>query len=105
MLAAATACSAGVVQEHRRTWAEEQHALAGSLDRLEERLLAGQAEVFLWEELRERHEDVSAIACENLAGHAREMETLAEEQRSKRLVISRKNRVAAQFVPSAEPRR
>ena len=52
----------------------ETRRLAASLDRLEERLLAGQARVHMWQELRSRHERVSAIACASQEAHAIAME-------------------------------
>lgn len=50
--------------------AAEGRNLEASLDRLEERLLATQARVRLWRELRERHESVSGIACASQEEHA-----------------------------------
>ena len=53
--------------------AAEGRNLDASLDRLEERLLATQARVRLWRELRERHESVSGVACASQEEHAAEM--------------------------------
>lgn len=52
----------------------ETRMLAASLDRLEQRLLATQSRVHLWQELRDRHESVSAIACASQTEHAVAME-------------------------------
>lgn len=51
----------------------ERRALEAQLDALEERLLADQARVRFWRELRERHEGVTAIACASQEGHAEQM--------------------------------
>jgi hypothetical protein len=51
----------------------ETRMLAASFDRLENRLLASQARVRLWRELKDRHESVSAIACTSQMEHAAEM--------------------------------
>ena len=51
----------------------ETRMLAQNLDRLEDRLLANQARVRLWRELKDRHESVSAIACASQEEHAAEM--------------------------------
>lgn len=75
-----------------------------ALDRLEQRLLASQADVALWTELHGRHEDVSAIACRNLAEHARAVALFDERQHEKRSPL-RRNRVATRFDPTAENRR
>jgi hypothetical protein len=53
--------------------AAEGRSLEVALDRLEDRLLANQARVRLWRELRERHEGVSAIACAVQEEHAEAM--------------------------------
>jgi len=51
----------------------ETRMLSANLDRLEDRLLASQARVHLWQEMRQRHESVSAIACVSQEEHAAEM--------------------------------
>jgi hypothetical protein len=61
--------------------AAELAALAAELDRIEERLLVAQGRIGFWDEMRTRHVDVSAVACENLAEHA-----LALERREARQV-------------------
>ena len=50
--------------------AAEGRNLEASLDRLEDRLLATQARVRLWRELRDRHESVSAVSCASQDEHA-----------------------------------
>jgi hypothetical protein len=86
----------------RARLAAERTALDDSLDELEERLLADQARVRYWREMRERHESVSAVACKVLDGHAEGMALLQEKQREKRDALARKHRVAARFVPPAD---
>jgi hypothetical protein len=51
----------------------ERASLERTLDALEDRLLANQARVRLWKELRARHESVAAVACASLDEHADEM--------------------------------
>jgi hypothetical protein len=53
--------------------AAETRNLEVTFDRLEERLLADQARVRHWRELRERHESVSAVACASQEEHAQGM--------------------------------
>jgi hypothetical protein len=53
--------------------AAEKRNLEATFDRLEDRLLANQARVRLWREMRDRHESVSAIACVSQQEHAQEM--------------------------------
>ncbi len=53
--------------------AAQRRALDVTFDRLEDRLLANQARVRFWKEMRERHESVSAIACAVQDEHADEM--------------------------------
>lgn len=59
-----------------------------SLAALEDRLLASQARVRLWEEMRSRHQTVSQVACENLESHARGMMAAAgrtnEQERARK---------------------
>jgi hypothetical protein len=64
--------------------AAEGRNLDETLDRLEERLLATQARVRYWREMRERHESVSAVACASQDEHASGMaaHTLPEEHSS-----------------------
>lgn len=57
--------------------AAERRALDATLDGLEERLLATQSRVRFWQEMRARHEGVSAISCASLDEHAGEMASRA----------------------------
>jgi len=72
----------GVEAEARRGRLEVQRVhLEASLDRLEARLLDGRARVRGWEELKGRHGQVVAIACEVNGRHAADMSRVAEEER------------------------
>ncbi len=86
----------------RQRWDVERSGLEEQLDQLEERLLTDQARVHFWQQMRERHESVSAVACVNLGRHAESIALLDEKQRDKRDVLAKKNRVAARFVPGAK---
>ncbi len=48
----------------------EGRNLEASLDQLEDRLIASQARVRFWREMRERHESVAAISCAVQDEHA-----------------------------------
>jgi hypothetical protein len=102
-MAAGCAGGRGELEERRQRWAVERRALDDDLDRLEERLLATQARVRFWQEMRARHESVAAVACTNLAEHADGIAALDEKQREKRAALARKNRLAAARIePAAE---
>jgi hypothetical protein len=97
-------CGRSALDAHRQRWSVERRALEDQLDVLEERLVTDQARVRFWREMRDRHESVTAVACENLDRHAQGMAVLDEKQRDKMAVLGRKNRVAVHFVPTAEAR-
>jgi hypothetical protein len=103
VLAAALAgCGGGrdALDVHRARWAAERRGLEDRLDRLEERLLTDQARVRFWQEMRERHESVTAIACTNLERHVDHIAALDDRQREKRATLARRSRVAsATFEP------
>jgi hypothetical protein len=100
---ALAACSGrSALDVKRQRWEAERRGLDDQLDQLEERLLADQARVHFWQEMRERHESVSAIACVNLDRHAEGMALLDEKQREKRDALARKNRVASRLVAGAK---
>ena len=88
--------------EARARWDAERQALDGQLDALEERLLADQARVRFWGEMKERHASVTAVACSNLAQHAERVAAYEEQQRAKMGQVGRRHRVAARFGPAAE---
>jgi hypothetical protein len=69
------------LSEARETWTGEAAQLDETLVALEDRLLANQARVRLWEEMRSRHQTVSQVACENLGEHARAL--VASDQRTR----------------------
>lgn len=70
---AAAGCGPRDAEVRRQRLGAERRRLEGALDELQVRLLANQARVRLWQELRGRHESVSAIACASMDGHAAEM--------------------------------
>jgi hypothetical protein len=81
-LVVAVAClvAVGVAAERRPDPALRQHrvdaelrGLQASLDQLEDRLVVDQARVHFWQEMRARHESVTAIACTSQDHHAQEM--------------------------------
>lgn len=55
----------------------ERRALDMTFDHLEDRLVVNQARVRFWQEMRDRHESVSAIACAVQDEHAVEMASRA----------------------------
>ena len=69
-------------------------ALDGAADRLESRLLADQASVYLWQELAWRHRHVSAIATVNANEHLQGMLKLISRQQRKKHAM-RRRRIAA----------
>jgi hypothetical protein len=97
------ACTArGELDLKRQRWDVERRGLDEKLEQLEERMLADQARVHFWQEMRERHESVSAVACANLGSHAEGIALLEEKQREKLGRLGKKkNRVASRFVPDA----
>src|SRR4051794_39129198 len=68
---------------------EEGVALGRALDQVEERLLGNQAKIQLWQELEDRHREVTQVACTNSAFHLTQMGALKEQQAQK---VRRKKR-------------
>jgi hypothetical protein len=65
------ACAPAPDHEVRRArLATETRNLEATFDALEDRLLVNQARVRFWQEMRERHESATAIACASLDRHA-----------------------------------
>jgi hypothetical protein len=54
-----------------------------SLSALEDRFLANQSRVLLWKEMANRHESVSAVACDNANTHAVAMMKYEQKQKGK----------------------
>jgi hypothetical protein len=97
------ACGGSSALDARRQRAStERRALEEQFERLEERLLADQARVHFWQQMGERHESVSAVACVNLGRHAEGMALIAEKQREKQDELARKHRVASRLLPGAK---
>jgi hypothetical protein len=86
----------------------ERRELVATFDHLEDRLVVNQARVRFWREMRDRHEDVTAIACTSLGKHAEEIARRMEPPpMSARTAASHSSlhnsRVAARAVPVGEP--
>lgn len=105
LAAAALACTGRPAANAPRASVEHQDAtldarlsaLDAALDRVEGRLLASQASVSLWEELRTRHERVAAVTCSNLSAHANAIAAYQHKERDQRAARS-KNRLASRTV-------
>jgi hypothetical protein len=67
---ACAACGPGDREVRLRRDESEHKALMVRLEELQARLLADQARVRYWTEMRERHASTSAIACSTLESHA-----------------------------------
>jgi len=72
-VAALAGCGSRDAEHRRRRFEAERRSLAASLDRLEDRLMVSQARIHFWQEMRDRHESVTAIACAAQERHAEEM--------------------------------
>ena len=83
----------GLAAERER-WASEAAQVDASLAALEDRLLANQARVRLWEEMRSRHQSVSQVACENLGEHARALHA-SSVRTQERDRVARRSRLTA----------
>ncbi len=70
---AALACAPKDRDIRLQRLAAERRALDATFDRLEDRLVENQARVAFWQEMRDRHESVSAIACAVQDEHAEQM--------------------------------
>jgi hypothetical protein len=73
------ACGSGEDELRRAQLRAEGRNLEETMQRLEDRLLANQARVRFWRELRERHESVTAISCASQDAHAVEMASRLEQ--------------------------
>jgi hypothetical protein len=88
VLAAMVACVACAAKppddrEVRRQRLEADHrALVAQLDDLQARLLVDAGRIRFWEEMRSRHESVSAIACTSQEAHAIAMAEYLEHERT-----------------------
>lgn len=101
-LLAATGCVPREAEIRRERLAAERRNLEETFDRLEERMVANQARVRFWREMRARHESVSAIACAAQDEHAAEMTArLFSEER--RRVVARRGSLDGSRVASVRP--
>lgn len=73
LIAAAAACRIGPPADREvrlARLAAEQRQLVEQLDDLQARLIVDRQRVRFWQEMRERHESISAIACTSQEAHA-----------------------------------
>jgi hypothetical protein len=70
---AALACAPSDREIRLERLAAERRAIEATFDHLEDRLTVNQARVRFWQEMRERHESVSAIACVVQDEHLQQM--------------------------------
>ena len=61
----------------------EGRSFDAQLDAVEDRLLGNQTRVSIWQELGQRHQEVSALACANVVKHTDEMVVLRDKQAEK----------------------
>ena len=71
---------AGAVAARRAEGEAARARLAARLEVLEARLLDGRARVRAWTDLRERHRQVSAVACGNAGWHVADMLRAREDE-------------------------
>jgi len=92
-------------EEEARRMAEIQRQgdeLAQAADDLEDRMLADQANLLLWQEMARRHRNVSAVATRTQLEHFRSMVTLLEQQQEKARKLKRRQ-LAEVELPDYEP--
>lgn len=73
VMIAAAGCAPADAEIRRERLAAERRNLEATFDRLEERMMATQARVRFWQEMKARHESVTAVACAVQETHAVEM--------------------------------
>jgi hypothetical protein len=94
-LVALSGCTGGELEANRRRWAMERRHLEDTLEALEERLIVNQSRVRFWREMKERHEGVTAVACEIQERHADAMASFETRQREAREAKARRSRMAS----------
>jgi hypothetical protein len=70
---------------------EQGEGLSHAADALEDRLLADQANLLLWQELARRHQRVSAVATRTQLEHFSSMVQLMEQQEEKARRLKRRH--------------
>ncbi|BDG03533.1 hypothetical protein [Anaeromyxobacter oryzae] len=102
----AVACAPRDADIRRARVTAERRNLENALDRLEDRLVLNQSRVRFWNEMKERHESVTAIACASMEEHATEMALKRLRDGSSREVARRSSldraRVASVHPAAAE---
>ena len=73
----------------------EGQQMDAALDTVEDRLLGNQARVHLWQELGERHQQVSAIHCKHAHGNVEAIIEHEEKQEEKARKLKRSHSVAS----------
>ena len=76
VLAGLVGCGGGVAEQVAARRAEgevERGRLSAQLEVLEARLLDGRSRLRAWADLRQRHQQVSAVACANVEWHVADM--------------------------------
>ena len=98
LAAAALACAPPDREIRLERLAAERRAIEATFDHLEDRLTVNQARVRFWQEMRERHESVSAIACVVQDEHLQQMSARLPPPRS---ALHRARVAAAPRAPGA----
>lgn len=74
---------------------EEGQKMDAALDQVEDRLLVSQARMHLWQELGERHKQVSAIHCKHADANLAAILLHEERQEEKARKLKRRHSVAS----------
>src|SRR5215813_5677586 len=101
IVAVCAGCGISPAEERarREALAAEGQALERAADAVEARLLAGEARLAVWQELAERHQQISEVSCRVADAHFQDMTRLFEEQAEK----GRGMRRARGWANAAEP--
>ena len=96
-LAATAACvgTKGDREVRLERLAGEHRALQAQLEDLQARLIVDRERVRFWEEMRDRHASVSAIACTSQDAHAAAMALSLEEEREREAALVGRRRGGA----------
>ena len=101
----AAGCQVGPAPEEEARRLAEIHRqgeeLAQAVDTLEERMLADQANLLLWQELARRHRNVSEVVTRTQLEHFSSMVQLLEKQEEKARKLKRRHLAEAE-VPVGE---
>ena len=81
----------------------EGDSLTQAADGLEDRMLADQSNLLLWQELARRHQHVSAVVTRNQLEHFSSMVELMEHQTEKARKLKRRHVAEADGEPDGSP--